>query len=158
METKKTYTPEEAKSKLEGYCAYQERCHTEVEKKLKSIGIAPNDAAVIIAYLIENNYLNEERFAQSFARGKHRMKFWGRVRITHELKARSISKYNIDTALKEIDPDEYLELFDALAEKQWQTTPERNLQRKKQKVTDFLMRKGFESNLIYDKVSELSKI
>lgn len=158
METKKTYTPEEAKAKLEGYCAYQERCHIEVEKKLKSMGIAPNDAAVIIAHLIENNYLNEERFAQSFARGKHRMKFWGRVRITHELKARSISKYNIDIALKEIDPDEYLELFDALAEKQWQTTPERNLLRKKQKVTDFLMRKGFESNLIYDKVSELSKI
>lgn len=88
METKKTYTVEEAKSKLETYCSYQERCHAEVEKKLKSMGMIPQAADLIIAHLIENNYLNEERFARAFARGKHRMKFWGRVRITHELKDR----------------------------------------------------------------------
>ncbi|MGV3461478.1 MAG: regulatory protein RecX [Flavobacterium sp.] len=158
METKKTYTVDEAKSKLEAYCAYQERCHEEVEKKLRNMGMIPQAAEVIIAHLIENNYLNEERFARAFARGKHRMKFWGRVRITHELKARGISKFNIAAALEEIDEEEYLELFDALAEKQWQTTPERNLLRKKKKITDFLLRKGFESNLVYDKITELSKI
>jgi regulatory protein len=158
METKKTYTVEEAKNKLEAYCSYQERCHAEVEKKLKSMGMIPQAADLIIAHLIENNYLNEERFARAFARGKHRIKFWGRVRITHELKVRGISKHNIEAALKEIDPEEYHELFDALAEKQWLTTKERNAANKKKKVADFLLRKGFESNMIYDKVAELSKI
>lgn len=157
METKKTYTVEEAKSKLEAYCAYQERCHQEVEKKLHNMGMIPQAAEVIIVHLIENNYLNEERFAKAFARGKHLMKFWGRIRIVHELKARGISKYNIDAALKEIDEDEYLELFDALAAKQWLTIREWNATKKKKKFADFLLRKGFESNLIYDKTAELSK-
>lgn len=158
METKKTYTVDEAKSKLEAYCAYQERCHEEVEKKLRNMGMIPQAAELIIGHLIENNYLNEERFARAFARGKHRIKFWGRVRISHELKARGISKYNIEAALEEIDPEEYLELFDALAEKQWLTIRERNTAMKKKKLADFLLRKGFESQLIYDKVAELSKI
>lgn len=152
----KVYTVDEAKRKLEQYCAYQERCHEEVHQKLRSLNMIPQAIEVIIGHLIEHNFLNEERFATSFARGKHRIKHWGKARIINELKARNISKYNIDKALKEIKPDDYIEAFDILAQKQWESIRETNLQKKKKKLFDFLMRKGYESNLIYNKISYLS--
>jgi regulatory protein len=151
----KTYTVAEAQGKLEHYCAYQERCHNEVVQKLRDMNMIPQAIDVIIVHLIDNNYLNEERFACSFARGKHRIKHWGKNRIVNELKFRKISQYNINTALKEITPEEYAATFHALAEKQWETIKERSLPKKKKKFCDFLLRKGFESNLIYEKVFEL---
>lgn len=152
----KVYTVDEAKRKLEQYCAYQERCHEEVHQKLRSLNMIPQAIDVIIGHLIEHNFLNEERFATNFARGKHRIKHWGKARIINELKARNISKYNIDKALKEIKPDDYIEAFDILAQKQWESIRETNPQKKKKKLFDFLMRKGYESNLIYNKISYLS--
>ena len=153
----KTYTVEEAKRKLEHYCSYQDRCHDEVEQKLKGMNMIQQASDVIIAHLIEHNFLNEERFARSFARGKFRIKKWGRIRIKNELKLRNISRYNLDNALKEIPDDEYFSAFDELAEKQWESMRESDIQKKKKKLFDFLMRKGFESNLIYNKISELCK-
>lgn len=149
-------TVAEAQNKLEHYCAYQERCHGEVIEKLKSLNMIPQAIDLIVVHLIDNNYLNEERFACSFARGKHRIKHWGKVRIINELKFRKISQYNITTALKEITPEEYAATFHALSEKQWDTIKERSLPKKKKKFCDFLLRKGFESHLIYDKVTELA--
>ncbi len=154
----KTYTVAEAQSKLEHYCAYQDRCHGEVVQKLWSLNMITQAIDVILVHLIENNYLNEERFAWSFARGKHRIKHWGKVRIINELEFRKISKYNINTALKEITPEEYAATFHAIAEKQWETIKDRSLPKKKKKFCDFLLRKGFESNLIYDKVKELENL
>lgn len=151
----KTYSVEEAKKKLEYYCSYQERCHEEVLKKLKSLNMIPLAIDTIVAHLIENNFLNEERFACSFARGKHRIKQWGRLRIINELKARGITRYNIEKALKEINEEEYLDCFNELAEKQWLSIRESVIQKKKKKLFDFLMRKGFESQLIFEKISEL---
>jgi regulatory protein len=151
----KSYTVEEAKRKLEHYCVYQDRCHEEVQQKLKSLNMIPQAADAIIVHLIEHNFLNEERFACSFARGKFRIKHYGKRRIVNELKMRGISKYNIDKALKEIGEDEYIETFNALAEKQWNATNDRSILTKKRKVTDFLLRKGFESNMIYDKIATL---
>ncbi|MCY1384829.1 Regulatory protein RecX [compost metagenome] len=101
--------------------------------------------------------MNEERFACSFARGKHRIKHWGKIRIVNELKSRHISKYNIDTALKEIQ-DEYFDTFDLAAEKFWDTISEKNTLKKRKKFCDFFLRKGFESNLIYEKAIELEKL
>jgi len=146
----------EAQLKLEYYCSYQERCHEEVVAKLRSLDMIPAAIDNIVVHLIENNFLNEERFACSFARGKHRIKFWGKVRIVNELKFRHISKYNIDKALKEISVEEYEETFNKLAEHQWETSRESNLLKKKKKVCDFLLRKGFESHLVYDKIAALS--
>lgn len=151
----KTYSVEEAKKKLEYYCSYQERCHEEVLQKLKSLNMIPLAIDTIVAHLIENNFLNEERFACSFARGKHRIKHWGRLRIINELKARGITRYNIEKALKEINAEEYLDSFNELAEKQWLSIRESNIQKKKKKLFDFLMRKGFESQLIFEKISQL---
>jgi len=155
MQNWKTYTVEEAKQKLEYYCSYQERCHNEVVEKLRSMKMIPDAIDVIVVHLLDHNFLNEERFACSFARGKHRIKGWGKIRIVSELKFRSISKYNIDTALKEISPDEYLSNFHKLADTHWQNMNERDSLKKRKKFCDFLLRKGFESNLIYEKVKDL---
>ena len=152
----KSYTVEEAKRKLEHYCVYQDRCHEEVQQKLKSLNMIPQAADAIIVHLIEHNFLNEERFACSFARGKFRIKHYGKRRIVNELKMRGISKYNIDKALKEIDEDEYIETFNMLAEKQWNSIAGSNILNKKKKTTDYLLRKGFENCMIYDKISMLS--
>lgn len=151
-------TISEAKQKLEYYCAYQERCHNEVIEKMRSYAITPQEIDEVVVHLIEHNFLNEERFACSFARGKHRIKSWGKIRIVNELKFRKISQYNINTALKEITPDEYLETFHKLAENHWETMRENNVIKKRKKFCDFLLRKGWESNLIYDKVKELEAV
>lgn len=153
----KSYTPEEITKKAETYCAYQERCHEEILQKLRTLTSSQSIIDAVIVHLIENNYLNEERFACSFARGKHRIKHWGRLRIINELKARNISKYNIETALKEI-ADEYLDTFHSSTEKFWDTILEKNSLKKRKKFCDFFLRKGFESNLIYEKAIELEKL
>jgi regulatory protein len=151
--TQCTFT--EAKKKLEAYCAYQERCHKEVVAKCWDLGQTQNEIDEIVSYLINNNFLNEERFACSFARGKHRIKSWGKIRILNELKFRSISQRNITTALKEISEDEYLETFEKLSERIWESITEKNQNKKRKKFCDYLLRKGFESDLIYQKVKEL---
>lgn len=152
-----SYTFEEAKKKLEAYCAYQERCHKEVVSKLWDLGQKQNEIDEIVSYLINQNFLNEERFACSFARGKHRIKAWGRVRIVNELKFRNISQRNITSALKEISEEEYQETFEKVAERNWESLHERNSLKKRKKFCDFLLRKGFESELVYEKVKELEK-
>ena len=151
----RTYSLMEAQSKLENYCAYQERCHKEIVEKLRGMNMIPQAIDLIIVHLIDNKYLNEERFACSFARGKHRIKHWGKIRIVNELKFRKISQYNITTALKEITAEEYNNNFHTLADRQWENIREINAIKKRKKFCDFLLRKGFESNLIYEKVKDL---
>ncbi len=107
--------------------------------------------------LIENNFINEERFAQSFVRGKHNYKFWGKNRIVNELKFRNISSRNIQTALKEIPEATYLHNFHTLAEKNWETIKDPKGQKRNKKFVDFLLRKGYETGLIYEKLNELNK-
>lgn len=148
---------EEIKKKLEYYCAYQERCHDEVVAKLRTLKMTANEIDEIVVHLINHNFLNETRFACSFARGKHRIKFWGKIRIVNELKFRHISTFNINAALKEITPDEYAATFDTLAQRHWDGIQEKNSQKKRKKFCDYLLRKGFESNLIYDKMKELEQ-
>ena len=96
---------------MEYYCAYQERCYKEVEGKLYSFSVNLSEKEEILTYLIENNFINEERFAQSFVRGKHNYKFWGKNRIVNELKFRNISSRIITIALKEIPEETYIENF-----------------------------------------------
>ena len=153
----RTYSLMEAQSKLENYCAYQERCHKEIVEKLRGMNMIPQAIDLIIVHLIDNKYLNEERFACSFTRGKHRIKHWGKIRIVNELKFRKISQYNITTALKEITAEEYNNTFHTLADRQWGNIRETNAIKKRKKFCDFLLRKGFESNLIYEKVKDLER-
>ena len=149
-------TQQEAQLKLEYYCSYQERCHQEVVQKSYDLGMRSNEIDVIVVHLLQNNFLNEERFARSFARGKHRIKSWGKIRIVAELKQRHISAPNIKCALTEISEGEYQATFNKAAEKHWETIRETNSLKKKKKFCDYLLRKGWESNLVYEKLKELS--
>ncbi len=151
---KDVFTIKEAIQKIEHYCAYQERCHEEVEQKLRSMKMDSDEIDRIIAHLINDNFLNEERFACSFARGKHRIKHWGKIRITNELKFRGINQTLINIALKEISPEEYYSNFDSLANRHWESIRESNSLKKRKKFCDFMLRKGFESHLVYEKVRE----
>lgn len=154
--TKKVYTVEEIKRKIEQYCVYQDRCHKEVEQKLREFSLIPEAKELILLSLLENNFLNEERFAKSFARGKFRIKYWGRNRIIRELKQRDISTYNIKTALKEIEEEEYITQLYTIAEKRNELIKESNLYKRKQKLMGYLMRKGYETELIYKAVQEIT--
>ena len=149
------FTIKQATQKLEHYCAYQDRCHEEVIQKLRSMKMDLDEIDQIIVQLIADNFLNEERFACSYARGKHRIKHWGKIRIVNELKFRKISQYNINLALKEITTEEYEATFHNLAEQNWESIRESNPLKKRKKFCDYVLRKGFESNLVYEKVKEL---
>ena len=154
----KTYTVDEAKARLESYCAYQERCHKEVKQKLMEMKMIPEAQELIILHLLKHNFLNESRFAQAFAKGKFNHKKWGKQRIIRELKFRDISKYNIDLGLKEISEEDYTNTFNTLAEKRFlQLKAEKNLQNKRKKFADYLLYRGWESFLVWDKVRELIK-
>jgi len=153
LNLQKTYTVDEAQKKLENYCAYQERCHKEVRVKLKEMKMIPQAIDQIMVHLIQHNYLNEERFAKAFVRGKFKIKKWGKVRLVRELKFREISKYSIDKALSEIDLDDYYKTLDELTEKRISQVKEKNVYKKKKKVADYLLYRGWESNLVYEKIN-----
>ncbi|WP_405294202.1 regulatory protein RecX [Algibacter sp. Ld11] len=142
---------------MEHYCAYQERCHQEVRQKLTSMNMIPEIIDIVTVHLIENNYLNEERFAKAFARGKFRIKRWGRVRISMELKKKDVSKVNINEALLEIENEDYVEIFNELAEKKVEILKERDVYKKRKKFVDYFLYRGWESYLVYEKAHEIIK-
>ncbi|CAM1355997.1 regulatory protein RecX [Tenacibaculum halocynthiae] len=152
---KKIFTVDEIKRKIEFYCVYQDRCHKDVEKKIREYNLIPEAREYILLHLLEHNFLNEERFSKSFARGKFRIKKWGKQRIVRELKQREISSYNIKTALKEIDEQDYITTLYSLIEKKNNFSSETNLFKKKKKIIDHLLYKGFETNLIFEAVNEV---
>lgn len=155
MQHQKTYTVDEATRLLENYCAYQERCHKEVEQKLYDLKMIPEAKEHIILHLMQHNFLNEERYAKSFVRGKFSIKKWGRIKIINELKFKNISTYNIKTALKEINEEEYLNNLSSVAEKKLKLIKEPNAFKKRNKLATFLISKGYESNLVFDLVKSL---
>lgn len=142
---------------MEAYCAYQDRCHKEVEHKLRAYDLIPEARDMILLHLLEEDFLNEERFARSFARGKFRIKKWGRIRIERELRSRDISAYNIKMALSEIDSNEYEKTLMELAAKKFEQTTEKHPLKKRKKVSDYLLRRGFESQKVYGAVVDLEK-
>ncbi|HSP11697.1 MAG TPA: regulatory protein RecX [Salegentibacter sp.] len=155
--THKSYTVKEATIKLMQYCAYRDRSHKEVEEKLRTMNMIPAAQEQIIIQLLQEDFLNEERFARSFVRGKFRIKKWGRIKIKQELKFREISTPIIKLALTEIEDDAYLKTLEELAMKKRDLIKETNPFKKKKKLADFLLQKGYEANLVYDKVNSLIK-
>jgi regulatory protein len=153
---KNSWSLGEAKGKLETYCAYQERCQWEVRRKLYEKGIKGDQAEELISEMITADFLNEERFARSFARGKFRIRHWGKTRIIRELKIRQISARCIQFGLSEIDPEEYYDTLLTQAEKKWEKTAEKDLFRKQYKVIHYLMAKGFEQDLVQEAVLTVS--
>jgi|TARA_B110000908_G_scaffold27636_1_gene32457 regulatory protein len=155
IQNKKSFTVDELQKKMEYYCVYQDRCHQEVERKMTEYQLIPEAKEKILLYLMEHNFLNEERFSKSFARGKFRIKNWGKQRIVRELKFKNISTYNIKTALKEIDEELYIKTIEKIATSKNNTIIEPNLFKKKKKIYDYLFRKGYESSLIQETISKL---
>ena len=152
---KKSFTVDELQSKMEHYCVYQDRCHKEIEKKMNAYQMIPEAKEKILLHLMRHDFLNEERFSRSFARGKFRIKNWGKQRIIRELKIKNISSYNIKTALKEIDEELYVKTIEKIAISKNNTIKESNLFKKKKKIYDYLYRKGYESSLILETISKL---
>lgn len=149
MKDSQSFTVNEIRDKLTKYCAYQDRCHWEVEQKLNEFNLIPEAKDEIIIYLIQNNFLNEERFAKSFVRGKFNQKNWGRIKIKSELKKKRIPAKLIEIALKEIDEDQYeITLENLFQKKKDSLKSERESFKKKAKIRNFLLQKGYESDLI----------
>ena len=151
---KKTLTTGQALQKLRHYCGYQERCHSELKEKLYRLDVSKNEHDSIIATLIEEDYLNEERFAIAFAGGKFRVKQWGRVKIKYELKQKQVSEYSIKKAIQQIKENEYRDVLKRLADEKYAALKnEQHLVRKK-KTIDYLLQRGFEMELVGGVVGE----
>jgi regulatory protein len=147
----------EALIKAANFCAYQERTQKEVRSKLAELEVVGDEAEQIIVWLIENNYLNEERFAKIFAGSKFRQKKWGRLKIRQELKMRGVSDYCLRVGMDEIEDEDYLETLREIMEKKARETKESNPLIKKQKIIKYALSKGFEQDLVFDFVRKIVK-
>ena len=154
---KQHLTKQAALKKIQHYCTYQERCHKEVKDKLYLLGLFKNEVEELISSLIEENYLNEERYAKMFAGGHFRMKKWGRVKISTELKYKNVSPYNINIAMKEIDESQYLSVLETLAKKKWDSLKTDQYLIRQTKTKNYLIQKGYELNLVNNIVSSFIK-
>nr|WP_236613408.1 regulatory protein RecX [Nonlabens dokdonensis] len=156
MMQQESFTVEEATRAIERYCAYQERCHKDVVDKLKSMGMIELAIDEIIPHLIHHKFLNETRYAESFARGKFRIKKWGKNRIIRELKMKGLNDRTIKIGLKEISESDYILAFDTLSRKRLQQlTTETDKYKKRKKLADYLLYRGWESHMVYAKTVEL---
>ncbi|WP_420147401.1 regulatory protein RecX [Spirosoma sp.] len=144
----------EAVRKAAMFCAYQERTQQEVRERLKEWDVVGDDAEEVISELIQQNYLNEERFAKTFAGGKFRVKSWGKRKIKQHLQQRGISGYNLDQALKEIAQDDYRQVLTTLLDKKRQSIRDDNPLVVKQKLVRYALSKGYESDLIFSVLGE----
>ena len=156
MLAKQRLSKEEAIKKIKHYCAYQERCHNEVKGKLYGYGLRTVEVNEVIANMIENNYLNEERFAAQFAGGKFRMKQWGRKKIQYELQQKGVSSYIIKHALREIEQEEYVKILHKLASQKWSSLKGQQFFSKMAKTTAYLLQKGYEASLISEALKTIS--
>lgn len=145
---KKYLTKEQALQKIRHYCGYQERSHSEVQQKLWDLGVHRSEHDVIISSLIEDDYLNEERFAKAFVGGKFRLKDWGKKKIYYALKEKKVSEYVIKQAMKEIDEEDYKKTVQEVAEKKYALLKGEQYMVRKKKTMDYLLQKGYESNLV----------
>lgn len=155
--SKKYTSKEEALARLQRYCAYQERCHQEVRARLLELGIYGSDLEELIAQLIEDNFLNEERFARAFARGKFRMKCWGRQRIARELGLRDISDYCIRKAMEEIGEAEYAEALESFLSNKLHLLGGESEFTRNGKLAQYAIRRGFEPELVWETIQKIGR-
>lgn len=147
---KKSYTFEEIKQKLVNYCVYQDRCHYEVEQKMKEFLLIPEATDDIFLYLIKENYLNEERFTRSYIRGKFYIKHWGRNKIKMNLKQKGITEKLISKCMDEIDEQDYLDSVNKIYQDYYSKQKGLRDYQKKSKTIKHLMSKGYEYEIIME--------
>ena len=145
-----------ALEKIKTYCAYQERCHIEVVDKLYKLGLHKNEVNEVLLSLMQEDFLNEERYAEAYVSGKFRIKKWGRVKIKSELKFKKISEYCIKKGLDQIEEEEYLETLKYWIERREKSSTEKNEFKRKGKIASFLISKGFESWLVWEELNRES--
>ena len=145
---KKALTAEQALQKLRHFCAYQERSHQEALQKLRQLHCAQKVQDSVMASLIQDDYLNEERFAIAFAGGKWRAKQWGRYRIRYELKQKGVGDYCIQKALQQIEDEEYLSVLSGLAMSKYDSMSGESSMIRQKKTSDYLIARGFEPALV----------
>ena len=160
MFRRKQLTKEQAYQKLKHYCAYQDRCHSELKDKAYSLGLRKTDVEELTARLIEENALSEERFAIKFAGGKFRMKQWGKAKIISELRRKRVNDYLIKKAIKEIANDDYMETVFLLAKKKWKGIKGEGVNQfvKMAKTRDYLLQKGYEAAVIAVVLKKLQEL
>lgn len=146
-------TPSMAIDRMRKFCAYQDRAHSEVRTKLIKLQVYGDDLEEVMSQLISEDYLNEERFARSYARGKFRMNKWGKFKIRMHLKYKRVSDYCINKGMEEIEEEEYISTIDDLLMRKLGESPD---PKAKQKARDALMRKGFEPALVSSRIGILS--
>ena len=151
-------SPEQAWEKVKPFCAYQERCHSEVKEKLYGYGLHRPDVEQLISRLIEENYLNEERFAISYASGHSRIKKWGKIKITHALRQKGVSAYCIKKALNEIDTNEYVATLHKLAGQKWDILKKERPVARQHKCRQYLLQKGYESSIVNEALKIISNL
>lgn len=145
----KKYSFLEAKAKIEYFCAYQERSHSEVEKKLFDWGMDSEQRAILVADLISNNFLNELRFAEAYVSGKFRIKKWGKRKIILHLKQKQVSDYSINKAIQEIEGVEYFQTAEALVKRKYEEIHKGTKWEVRKKVISYMINKGYEADLIH---------
>ena len=148
---------EQALQKARHYCGYQERCHQEVKEKLYSFGLRKQDVETALSTLIEENYLNEERFAVQFAGGHFRLRQWGRVKIRYELRQKQIGDYCIKKALATIEEEDYLKTLEKLATEKWKALEGETGFVRRGKLQELLVRKGYEQDRIAVVIGQLGE-
>lgn len=153
MANNRPLTFKEAKIKAAAYCAYQERTHHEVRTKLYNMGLYGDEVEELIAELITENFINEERFAKAYAGGKFRMNHWGRLKIQAALLAKGVSKRCIKTGLNEIEDEEYQNKIELLIQKKIATIKGEDEIKTKYKLANYLINKGFEAPVIWEKIN-----
>lgn len=146
----KYHTPQQALIKIRDWCAYQERCQQEVRDKLYNYGLKTDEVENMIAQLVSENFINEERFAIAFAGGKFRIKKWGRIKIKQELKAKRVSDYCIRKGLAVIDNTEYINTLKKVLALKGKSITEKNALKKKQKLVRYALSKGYEQDIVFD--------
>ena len=154
MQNNKVYTVKEATERIQSYCAMQDRCQWEVERKMKEWGISDEIIENILTDLILDKFVDEERFSESFCRGKFRIKRWGKVKIKNELKIKKISKNCINKGLLQIENKEYMKVLKDLYIKKRDSLKDANQFIRKGKISKHLQQKGFESKLIWELINK----
>lgn len=149
-------TQDQILQKLESFCSYRERCITEINQRLYQLKADANDYDLYINHLKENNFLNETRFANSFARGKNSIKKWGRKKILMELKSKKIDDSTIQQSLQQIDEGMYLIKLQDVLEKKNRIIKETDMFKRKQKLIQFAMQKGYETEIIFEALKNIS--
>lgn len=150
-------SPEMAEHKIKLWCAYQERSHNETRQKLYDFGLFKDDVELILSKLIEENYINEERFALALAGGKYRIKHWGKIKIKIELRRHKISDYSINKALNAIDENDYIKTIVLVLEKKLRLTTSTNKQKLFYTVLNYAVSRGFERDLVNEQLNKLLK-